>query len=54
MENAYTCTCGNQTWFVLEQAVRCSACNERFAVQLTPVDEFNHTVLEEVVEADEL
>ncbi len=54
MENAYTCSCGNQTWLVLEQAVQCIACNEIFPVQLMPVPEFNHKVLEEVVEAEDL
>lgn len=53
MENAYTCRCGNQTWLVLEQAVLCTACNAKFPVQLMPVAEFNHKVLEEVVEAED-
>ncbi len=53
MENVYTCSCGNQTWLVLEQAVLCTKCNEKFPLQLMPVVEFNHKVLEEVQEAEE-
>jgi hypothetical protein len=53
MENSYTCVCGNQTWFVLEQAVRCAVCGKQFAVQMTPLDEFNAAVSELVEEAEE-
>jgi hypothetical protein len=53
MENVYTCSCGNQTWLVLEQAILCTKCNEKFPLQLMAVAEFNHLVLEEVKEAEE-
>jgi len=53
MENVYTCSCGNQTWFVLEQVVLCTRCNKKFPVQLTPVAEFNHMVSEEVEAVEE-
>ncbi len=54
MENAYTCSCGHQTWLVLEQAVVCTTCNEKFPVQIMPVAEFNRLVLEEVSEAEQV
>jgi hypothetical protein len=38
---------------VLEQAVACTACNANFRLQLMPVAEFNHKVLEEVVEGED-
>jgi hypothetical protein len=53
MENVYTCSCGNQTWMVLENSVRCTACNEVFTVAVPPVVEFNHMVLNEVLETEE-
>jgi len=53
MENAYTCVCASKTWFVLEQSVRCTVCNKTFPVQMTPVDEFNRAVAEEVEVAEE-
>lgn len=53
MENVYTCTCGNQTFIVLDNAVRCTACNTVFATKNTPVAEFNHQVTEELEELEE-
>jgi hypothetical protein len=53
MENVYTCTCGNQNWIVLDNAVRCTACNAVFTTRNTPVAEFNHAILEELEELEE-
>lgn len=53
MENVYTCTCGNQTWIVLDNAVRCTACNAVFPIRNTPVTEFNHELLTEIEEMEE-
>jgi hypothetical protein len=53
MEPLYTCSCGNQTWVILDNAVRCTACNERYEVVLTPVQEFNRMVAEEIQELEE-
>ena len=53
MENVYTCSCGNETWVILDNAVRCTACKMVFAVPLTPVKDFNHLVSEEVQELEE-
>jgi len=49
----YTCSCGNQTWQILETAVRCTACGTEFVAPHMPVAAFNHMVtleLEEVLE----
>jgi hypothetical protein len=54
MDNVYTCSCGNQTWVILDNAVRCAVCNEQFAVQLTPVRDFNRTVTTGVMETEEV
>ncbi len=54
MENVYTCSCGNQTWLILETAVRCQACNREFTTEHTPVTQFNHAVLEEIEELEEV
>jgi hypothetical protein len=54
MDNVYTCSCGNQTWIILDNAVRCTACNEQFAVHLTSVRDFNHMVTEDVFETEEV
>jgi hypothetical protein len=48
MADVYTCSCGNQTWQILEAVVRCAACGTEFAAQHMPVAEFNHTVTEEL------
>lgn len=54
MADKYTCSCGNQTWQILETAVRCTACGTEFvAPPHMPVAAFNHMVtleLEEVLE----
>jgi len=53
MADRYTCRCGNQTWQILETAVRCTACGIQFVAPHTPVAAFNHLVtleLEEVLE----
>lgn len=54
MADMYTCSCGNQTWQILETAVRCTACGTEFvAPPHIPVAAFNHMVtleLEEVLE----
>jgi len=53
MADRYTCRCGNQTWQILETAVRCTACGTQFVAPHTPVAAFNHLVtleLEEVLE----
>jgi len=51
MADLYTCSCGNQTWQILETGVRCTACKTEYVTQHTPVAEFNHTVTEELEEA---
>ena len=53
MDNVYTCSCGNQTWVISDNAVRCTACNAQFVTPLTPVAEFNHKVTEELMELEE-
>ncbi len=53
MEDVYTCTCGNRTWLILENVVRCAACDTEFPAQHTPVREFNRLVSEEVEELEE-
>ncbi|MFB3917013.1 MAG: hypothetical protein ACE14M_09795 [Terriglobales bacterium] len=53
MENVYTCSCGNQTWIVLEGAVRCTVCHSDFRAQMESVKDFNHKVLEEIEETEE-
>jgi hypothetical protein len=50
MEDVYTCSCGNQTWLILENVVRCAACNLEYPAQHTPVNEFNHMVNDKVQE----
>lgn len=49
----YTCSCGNQTWQVGENGVRCTSCNAVFNAQFTPVREFNEMVTKGVREAEE-
>jgi len=50
MADVYTCSCGNQTWRILENAVRCTACATDFVAAHMPVAEFNHMVTEELEE----
>ena len=53
MADVYTCSCGSQTWQILETAVRCTACGTEFVAPHMPVASFNHMVtleLEEVLE----
>jgi uncharacterized Zn finger protein (UPF0148 family) len=52
MDNVYTCVCGNQTWIILDGTVRCTMCHEDYAVQLTPVNEFNTKVMEQLEEEE--
>jgi hypothetical protein len=52
MSNVYTCICGNQTWIVFENFVRCTVCQREYEVQNTPVREFNDKVAEEVLECE--
>jgi hypothetical protein len=52
MENVYTCVCGNQTWIVMENAVRCTICHADFDVQLPPVREFNQRIMQEIEEQE--
>jgi len=50
MADMYTCSCGNQTWQVLEAAVRCTACGTEIVAPHMPVAEFNHMVTQELEE----
>jgi len=55
MADMYTCSCGKQTWQILENAVRCITCGAEFISQRMPAAAFNHLValeleLDEVVE----
>jgi hypothetical protein len=52
-ENVYTCTCGNQTWTILENQVQCTACDAVYDCLHTPVKDFNHMVTEEIEELEE-
>ncbi len=52
MENVYTCTCGNQTWIILEGKVRCATCKLEFDVTHMPVGDFNRLVMEELEEEE--
>lgn len=54
MENVYTCSCGSQKWIIVDNGVRCDACKRLFTVALTPVNEFNRSVLEEIEEMEEV
>lgn len=51
MTDLYTCNCGNQTWEIFENGVRCVTCQTEFMVPHMPVKEFNHMVTEELEEA---
>jgi hypothetical protein len=48
MADVYTCACGNQTWMISDTGVRCTTCKTEYVTQHTPVEEFNHTVTEEL------
>ncbi len=50
MADVYTCSCGNQTWQILETGVRCTTCGTDFVAQHMAVSEFNHMVTEELEE----
>lgn len=54
MADLYTCSCGNQTWQILDAVVRCTACGTEFATQHLPVLEFNEMVTQELEETFEL
>lgn len=51
MADIYTCSCGNQTWEIFDNGVRCLACKEEFVVTHMPVKDFNHMVTEALEEA---
>lgn len=53
MENVYTCSCGSQTWIVMDDGVRCTACNQLFDAPHLPVRNFNRIVAEELREEEE-
>ncbi len=53
MENVYMCSCGNAMWVVLDNGIRCAACNRVFDAPHLPVREFNRVVLEELKEEEE-
>ena len=53
MENVYTCSCGNQTWTILENHVQCAACKVTYDCLHTPVKEFNRMVAEEIEELED-
>jgi hypothetical protein len=50
MADVYTCSCGNQTWQIIETGVRCTVCGTEFVAQHMAVSEFNHMVTEELEE----
>lgn len=52
MDNVYTCSCGNQTFVIIETGVRCTACNLTFDVPHMSVRDFNHMVAEELEEEE--
>ncbi len=55
MADMFTCRCRNQTWQILETAVRCTGCGTQFAVPHMPVAAFNHIVtLELEIEREEV
>ncbi|MFB3916745.1 MAG: hypothetical protein ACE14M_08450 [Terriglobales bacterium] len=53
MENLFTCTCGSQTWLVLDDGVRCTVCHQLFDAPHLPVRNFNRIVAEELREEEE-
>jgi len=50
MADLYTCSCGNQTWEILDSVVRCTACETEYVTLHTPVSEFNSAVTKEMEE----
>jgi hypothetical protein len=54
MDDKYTCSCGNHTWQILENVVRCTACCTDFAVPHMPVAAFNHLIILEQEQQEEL
>jgi hypothetical protein len=50
MADLYTCSCGNQTWEILDNGVRCTACKTEYVTLHTPVSEFNSAVTKEMEE----
>ncbi len=50
MSDLYTCSCGNQTWEIVDTGVRCTACQTEYVTFHTPVAEFNSAVTEEMEE----
>jgi hypothetical protein len=50
MADLYTCSCGNQTWEILDTGVRCTACETEYVTLHTPVSEFNSAVTQEMEE----
>jgi len=50
MADLYTCSCGNQTWEILDTVVRCTACETEYVTLHTPVAEFNSGVTKEMEE----
>ena len=50
MADLYTCSCGNQTWEILDTVVRCTACETEYVTLHTSVSEFNSTVTKEMEE----
>ena len=53
MADKYTCSCGNQTWQILDDVVRCTACWTDFAAPHMPVGAFNRMVVLELQEVFE-
>ena len=53
MENVYTCTCGNQTWMIMENHVQCTACKAAFSCLHTSVKEFNRMITEDIEELED-
>lgn len=51
MADLYTCKCGNQSWEILDNTVRCTTCQAEYITQHTPVSEFNRALTQELEEA---
>ena len=51
MADKYTCSCGNQTWQILEDdVVRCTSCWTDYVAAHLPVGSFNRMVILETQE----
>lgn len=50
MADLYTCSCGNQTWEILDMFVRCTACQAQYVTPHASVAEFNFAVTREMEE----